>query len=219
MNIKKIFIFFFVVSLIALAGCDKPEETPEPPANASISYSCSVSQGFNFLKDAQDRVGHLVSIKIVDNELTPDLNVADPEDLYNNVKVVGVISSLYWGGGYADFIQLSAQVSTSNKNALAMMMHQTMSNTEVELEFVVFDYDPDAKKYYKCLHTNKVKLKGLVAKSGGELAFNVGMDQSQEVTSPRNFTFQIVINPQEISQELHLAFSESAKSVKKWGIK
>ncbi|TWI66681.1 hypothetical protein LZ24_02904, partial [Desulfobotulus alkaliphilus] len=108
---------------------------------AESSFNCSVYQGFNFQKDGQELVGHLVSLTIGDEEMTADMDVTDPTsaNMSEYVKVVGVISSIYWNGGYADPIQLAFQVSTAVKNKVAMLQHQSLSNTEVVMKFNIYD--------------------------------------------------------------------------------
>lgn len=185
---------------------------------ASSSFTCSVSQGFNFEKDSQDLIGHINYLKIGDTAMDSDLNVTDPANPAKTVKVFGVASGIHWNGGYAEPVTFSAQVSVPNKNKLATLQHKSMANTAVEVQFTIYDYDPKAKKYYKCFHSNGVKLKGLVMKQGGELAMNVAMDQSTEVVSPKNHAFQLGVMPQDILQDIHLAFSATDKLVKHWGV-
>lgn len=185
---------------------------------ASSSFTCSVSQGFNFQKDSQELIGHINSLKIGDTEMSSDLNVTDPMNIANSIKVFGVASGIHWNGGYAEPVTFAAQVSVDNKNKLATLRHKSMANTEVEVAFTIYDYDPKAKAYYQCFHSNGVKLKGLVLKQGGELAMNIAMDQSDEVVSPKNHTFQLGVMPQDTAMEIHLAFSTSDKLVKPWGV-
>lgn len=68
------------------------------------------------------------------------------------------------------------------------------------------------------LPLQRQKLKGLVLKQGGELALNIAMDQSTEVVSPKNHTFQLGVMPQDQAQEIHLGFSVANKMVKAWGV-
>ncbi len=185
---------------------------------AELNFVCSVSQGFNFQKDEQDLVGHLTELKIGGKDLKADFNVTNPEKISENVKVVGIISNIYWNGGYADPIQFSCQVSNDNKVTLATLVHSDLSNTEVIFKFAIYDYDPKEKKYYKCFHSADAELYGLIQKSGGSLIMDIDMDQSMEVVSPKNFSFSLGVMPQEKSMDLHLATSTSAKFVKKWGV-
>lgn len=186
---------------------------------AATSFSCSVEQGFNFQKDAQDLVGHLNKLKIGEKELAVDLGVTNPEELAGDkIKVVGVMSSIYWNGGFAESIQFSCQVSNANKKDLAILTNTELSNTTVEFQFTIYDYDPDEKKYYKAFHTNDAALKGLIEKSGGDLAISIDLDQSMEVVSPLNFALNLSVMPEDSEQETHLAFSVTDKVVKRWGV-
>ncbi len=186
---------------------------------AETSFSCDVSQGFNFKKDAQDIVGHISKLKIGDKDMEVDLAVTNPEDLAGDkIKVVGVASDIYWEGGFAEPIQFSCQVSNANKKTLAILTNTEMSNTSVEFAFEVYDYDPDEKKYYKAFHTDGAAIKGLVQKSGGSLSIAISTDQSMEVMSPNNFTLSLGVMPEDTEQETHLAFSVSDKVVKRWGV-
>ncbi len=186
---------------------------------AETSFSCDVSQGFNFKKDAQDIVGHISKLKIGEKDMDVDLAVTNPEDLAGDkIKVVGVVSDIYWEGGFAEPIQFSCQVSNANKKTLAILTNTEMSNTTVEFAFEIYDYDPDEKKYYKAFHTDGTAMKGLVQKSGGSLSIAISTDQSMEVMSPNNFTLSLGVMPEDTEQETHLAFSVSDKVVKRWGV-
>jgi hypothetical protein len=185
---------------------------------AELSYNCSATQGFNFQKDQQVLVGHIVACKVGADQFDADLNVSNPEDASKLIKVFGIISSIYWAGGYADPVQFSCQVSNANKTKIAALTHKSLSNTEVLFKYNVYDFDPKEKKYYKCFHTNDAELKGLVAKSGGELIMAIDMDQSREVESPKNFNFSLGVMPQDTNMEIHVAVSLSDKFVKKWGV-
>ncbi len=186
---------------------------------AETSFSCDVSQGFNFQKDAQDIVGHISKLKIGGKDMDVDLAVTNPEKLSGDkIKVVGVVSDIYWEGGFAQPIQFSCQVSNANKKTLAILTNSEMSDTSVEFAFEIYDYDPDKKQYYKAFHTEGKALKGLVEKSGGSLSIGISTDQSMEVMSPNNFTLTLGVMPEDTEQETHLAFSVSDKLVKRWGV-
>jgi hypothetical protein len=185
---------------------------------AESSFSCSVSQGFNFQKDEQILVGHIVSCKVGDTQFDADLNISNPEDASQLVKVFGIVSGIFWNGGYADAVQFSCQVSNANKVKISTLTHKSLANTEVAFKFNIYDYDPKEKKYYKCFHTNDTDLEGLVEKTGGELSMSIDMDQSMEVVSPKNFNFNLGVMPQDIAMEIHLAVSVTDKFVKKWGV-
>ena len=185
---------------------------------AETSISCSVSQGFNFQKDEQEIVGHIIACKIGDEQFDADLNISDPEDAASLIKVFGIVSGIYWNGGYADPVQFSCQVSNANKVKIVTLTHKSLANTEVLFKFNIYDYDPKEKKYFKSFHANDTDLKGLVMKSGGELEMSIDTDQSMEVVSPKNFNFNLSVMPQDLNMEIHMAVSVSDKFVKKWGV-
>ena len=186
---------------------------------AESSFTCNVSQGFNFQKDVQDFIGHFNSIKIAGkDDLKSDLRVSDPEESAKMVKVFGIISSIYWNGGYADPIQIGCQVSTDSKNNLAILLHRSLANTEVDFTFTIYDFDPKEATYFKCFHSGDAVLKGLVLKQGGELAMQLDEMEGAEVPSPRNFGFNIGIMPRDLNQAIQLAVSVSGKLSKKWGV-
>lgn len=186
---------------------------------ASNDYSCDVVQGFNFQKDAQTLVGHINSLTIGEKEMAVDLAVTNPEDLAGDkVKVVGVASALSWEGGYAEPIFFSCQVSNANKKELVILAHSDLSNTSIKFQFTIYDYDPDEKQYYKAFHSNETDMEGLVLKSGGDLSIRIDGDQSMEVVSPKNFTLDLGVMPEDKEQEIHFAVSVSDKLVKRWGV-
>jgi TolA-binding protein len=165
----------------------------------------------------QNMVGYIEYIKIGDAELHSDFAVLDPTT-NKQLNVVGVISQIFWEGGYAEPILFSCQISESNKTQLAVLTNSVISNTDVAFVFSVYNYDPEAKIYYKCFHTNSVKLQGFIYKSGGELAIEIDTDPSAEVTNPRNYTFTLGVAPQSYSQAIHLAVSSTDKFAKQWGV-
>ncbi len=186
---------------------------------AATSYYCSVDQGFNFRPDAQDYVGHLTKLKVAGKEISADLEVTNPEEITgDNVKVVGVMSQIDWAGGIAEPINIECQVSIKNKQTIALLQDSDLSDTSVEFQFKIYEYDPAKKKYFMCLHSNDTDLKGLIAKEGSSLDMHVDLDASGEVVNPINFTFSIGIMPADEKQDIHKAVSVDGKYVQAWGV-
>jgi len=191
---------------------------------ASTNLSCSVEQAFNFQKDAQCLIGHLTELEISSDDkgkFKIDMAVVDPTKPFGEKetkeKVVGVISNIHWQGGYADPIYIGCRISTSNKTIAATLEHTTLSDTKVKCKFKIYDYDPVEKKFYLCFHTEE-SLKGLVAKQAEELEFGVDLDAAGDVMSPKNYNFYIGVMPEEIAQQVNMAFDLNAKITKNWGV-
>ena len=185
---------------------------------ASSHYSCSIKQGFNFEKDKQVLVGHLMSMTIGGVKLEADTTVTSPTDLKNETKLVGVISEISWHGGYADPVHIHCNVSNSNQKLLQIMKHTNLLKTDVLFQFNVYAFDQVAKKYYLAFHDNAKDSKGLVMKTGGDLHLEIGERNDPTVPSPLNFNFAIGIMPQEEAQVLNFAVSDTDKFVKTWGV-
>ena len=147
---------------------------------ASIDMQCGVSSGFNFAADNQSQIGYITSLTIGSSTLRSDFSVKDPTT-GTSIQVVAVLSKVSWAGGQSDSISFNGQVSTTNKQTLALLLHQAMSNTQVQIGFKVFTYDPIAKKYYKSFFpATDATLKGLIAKSGTAPQLTIASSQSSE---------------------------------------
>lgn len=183
-----------------------------------MSRYCSIKQGFDFKKDVQHTVGHLVSIKIGDTQLAADIELKDPMNPETAVKVVGVISNIDWATGVTDPVYIGCNISTPNKTNLAALTYNTMIKTDVVFKFNIYEFDPQAKKYFLCFHSNAADMNGLIFKEGGDLALSVSTDPDNEVQSPLNYPMMIGIKPQPSAQSLHLATGDQKNVVKAWGI-
>lgn len=185
---------------------------------AESNYPCSISQAFNFQKDEQLRVGHLVSLSIGGTAFTADMTLTNPTDYSTGVKVVAPISHISWNGGYADPVFITFNVSTENQKTASIMQHTNLSDTTVVFEYNIYDFDTVAKKYYLAFHTNASTLNGYVMKQGGRLALDIDSAADGEVVSPMNYVMQLGIMPQESQQAIQLAVSNSDKFAKQWGV-
>lgn len=185
---------------------------------AQLYYPCSLRQAFNFEKDAQVLVGHLVSIKIGTEELKADITLTTPTDNTATAAVVGAISSIQWEGGYADPVHITCNVSTVNQTKVGVLTHTKMADTTIEFKFNIYQFDQVAKKYYLAFHTEDTAMKGLILKQGGDLALAIDTDNDMTVPSPLNYQLQISIMPQQIKQDLKVAVSDTDKFAKTWGV-
>jgi 3D (Asp-Asp-Asp) domain-containing protein len=188
---------------------------------SSQSYNTSMVEAFNYHKDCQETIGHITSLKIGSKAFKEDISVQDPTAIEagTKVKVGGVVSNIYWEGGFAQPVAFDCQVGDDNAKDAAILTHQDLSDTTVEFKFNVYKYDPQDKKYYKCFHTQDIALKGLIQKSGGDLEFAMDVTEANgQVPSPINFPMYLSVMPQEQEQEIHFAVGVAHKMVKKWGV-
>lgn len=185
-----------------------------------FARALDVYQGFNFKKDKQSPVGYLLSVTVGGQALTADQEtIADPEqpDKALESKVVAVLNNYLWETGVTDAMYFSGQVSTANKQKIAEMLLGTFANVEVVFKYVIYEYDPLAKKYFKSSFVD-ADLNGLLEKNGDALNIAVADNESREVQSPKNFTFQIGIKPKTQEQSVNVAAASSKNIAKKWGV-
>lgn len=194
---------------------------------ASSNYSCSVRQGFNFEKDQQVLVGHLVSMTIGTVVLAADQTLTIPtaafaagteNDVTAGASVVAVISNISWEGGYADPLYIGCQLSNDNQKKVSVMLHTNLLNNTVVFKFNIYAYDPILKRYYLAFTSNDVNMNGLIHKSGGNLSLVVSPDPDYQVMSPLNYSMQIGIVPEPTAQVIHVAVSDTDKFAKTWGV-
>ncbi len=223
------FAFIFLLLLPALiclagAGC-KPDEDPgddnetDPPVNsAGVSYGCSVEQGFNFQPDVRLPVGHVNTMEIGGVELSSDLGVTDPMDISGDpIEVMGVVSSIKWDGGIAEPIEITCRVSDSNKDEIVYLVQHRLEEPEVSFSFTIYNGRAPGV-YFKCFHSDNEKLLGLIAKSGGDFSISIEMDPAYEVVQPLNYTFKILIYPQDVKMALHFGVGPDDAFAVPWGV-
>lgn len=184
-----------------------------------ISKGCDVYQGFNFKKDKSTTVGFITALKVNDIEIKADITVKDPLNPTTDLPVVAVLSDAHWSTGTTDTIGFSGQCTAGNRQNLAIMLYKDLTKVEVLFKYDVYEYDPMAKKYFKCFHCGDTEMKGLLEKNGADLHLSVADDASAEVQSPLNYSFHIGIKPQSTEQALTIATADQKTVVKQWGVK
>ncbi|WP_338867172.1 hypothetical protein [Myxococcus stipitatus] len=186
----------------------------------TFSRDMDVLQGFNFKKDKQSTIGYITAITIGGIALTADQEtLTDPEQPASVLasKAVSVLNHYLWETGATDAMYFSGQISTSNKQKIAEMLLGSFANIEVLVKYVIYEYDPVAKKYFKSNYTD-ADLQCLLEKNGDALNIAVADDASREVQSPKNFSFQIGVKPKTLEQSINVAAGVQKNIVKKWGI-
>jgi hypothetical protein len=196
---------------------------------ADVKFGCSIVQGFNLQKDSQEAVGHLISMKIGDGtpETKSDIKLQIPgSDTHEDC--VGVIENVSWAGGHGDPIEVACNISTYNRQKIDLLRHQKLKNTNLEIKFAVWNYDPLAKKFFYCMAgwgegaTAPVLLKGLIRKEGDKLKMEIPETKpATDVASPENWKCNFAIMPftDEEQKILYATGDGDMKIIKPWGVK
>jgi len=184
---------------------------------ASNDYYCSLTQAYNFQKDQQQAVGHLTTCTIGTSTLAADTTLTLPTT-FATAAVVGVISDLSWNGGYADPIHIQCNVSNANQVTVSVLTNTDLSNTLVQMNFNIYQFDPVNKVYYLACTTNSTALNCFVNKSGGNLSLSVQTENDHTVESPLNYRMYLGAMPQPTAQTINFAANNTAKYVKSFGV-
>jgi len=187
---------------------------------ATFQKQLDVYQGYNFKKDVQTPVGFLTALTIGGITLKADQTCKDPMGPEKDLAVVTVLSGVMWELGVTDALYFSGQVSVYNKQQVKQLTYKDLSKVDVTCVFMIYEYDPIEKKYFKCLQPTEDKvLNGLLEKRGSDLNIDIADDASTEVQSPENYSFRLGVKPEPQAQTITVATSFSVKVVKSWGLK
>ncbi|RME71446.1 MAG: hypothetical protein D6776_10195 [Planctomycetota bacterium] len=186
---------------------------------ATFAKDCDLVQGYNLQRDAQCTLGYITHLQIGERKFDVDQSVTKPSENHPRTKVVGVMSNFEWEGGYASPFRITANVSTKNKQYITDLIHDGLSNTAVEVQIEIWDYDPIANppKYFKSFSSPAV-LKGLVLRENNELKLTVSDKPGEDVPSPQNYEMQLDVMPIEQDQDVTIATGVMKTRVKQWGV-
>jgi hypothetical protein len=180
---------------------------------------CDVYQGYNYKKDKQTTVGFITALNIGGTDLAVDQTTCkDPTNPATDLAVVGVVSDVLWELGVTDALYFTAQIATANKQTVLGLIYNTMTSVLITIKFDIYEYDPIAKKYFKCFTSAGTVMNGILEKRGEDLNLSVADDASTQVQSPENYTFTIGVKPQPSAQTLTLATGDQKNIVKPWGL-
>lgn len=184
-----------------------------------IGFECEITQGYNFKKDVQLPVGFITKLTLEDSdEISADQKVKKPTAPDEDFDVVAVLSSANWSTGVTDPVYFEGQISVHNRNKIQTKLYNTLANMQVKFEFVVFEYDQEAKTYFEAFHSDGTEMKAVLEKMGDDLHLSVDDRRSTEVQSPMNYKMQIGLVPQPEAQTLTLATASTKNIVKSWGL-
>jgi len=95
-------------------------------------------------------------------------------------------------------------------------MQPSLLNTDVDLSFTVYNYDPDAKESFKCFHTNSDILHGSIQKQGQEYVMQIDSDPWTVPSISKSYTFTLGVVPKPQLQTIYKANSVKEQLVQQW---
>jgi hypothetical protein len=207
--------FFSFLVLTLAAGSISARKGPK--YGGVTLASLSQKQGFNFDKGGQDPIGFINALTIATTTIEGDLQLRQPTASRSwDAKSVGVLGRIAWGGAASDPIELTAYISAQNYHRIEQLLKQPLANSSLRIDFVVYTFDPIAKKYVKAFYPNDVPLRGQIRKSGAELPVKLG-DKGTDVIDPENWALSIVIAPPAGVAQLTYTIPNTSSTDKVWG--
>lgn len=196
------------------------------------------TQGFNFKKDFQKTIGFLTMLKIGTESFAADFTVNSPMAVTaasgittqatataGALNVVAVLKNISWTMGDTDPLVFKGLLSIAGKQAFSALLYASMIDIDVEIGFVIYEYDPLAKKYYAAFSNSAqastdataTGVKGQIKKDGTDLKMTINPEADPDVQSPINYEFDLEVVPKPVVQPLLFATSAMRKVTKNWG--
>lgn len=227
---------------------------------AEFNRTLELGQGLNFKQDEHQAFGYITKMTIGEESFKADVSVVDPfgalgkkesKDLgfeANNAgrlskKVVSVLSAATWDYTPTGPIKLEGIVSLFNMNKLAAVAIMQNKGVGIQIEFVVYDYDIAASKFYPAFFSayghGPISGKGAAATQSNEASdanakplfavlgkegttFGITVDQapSTETGSLAAFKFTLNLASPRANQpqQVVIQTSTSHKLVLPWGL-
>lgn len=174
---------------------------------------CDSLAGFQYGPDQNARVGFITKLEIPGQDIRADIPVLNPENPDQEMAVFAVLQEASWSMDPNEPIQIAGQVSVNNKKIIDVLFIMGIQDPNVVFQFVIYEYDPDTKQYYKAMQGNEGDLRGMIAQEG----LMVGDTPSHQVQDPENYPFSIVILPNG-PQQIHLSVGPGRQFVRQWGM-
>lgn len=176
----------------------------------TVELSCDTKYAYHQYHDSKTRIGHLVKLSFPasDRELVADTAVFDPENPERKLNVAGVIEEMTWDGDANDPISICFCLSPQNKALFQEALTLMPRKTEVEAEWVVYDYDYQTGKYFKRFYTEKKPLKFFITENH---TIYFREDPDRDTTNPVNFRMGMDLTPRKDvgTQEVTYSFSHN----------
>lgn len=156
---------------------------------------------------SHERLGHIIKLSFpsLNKELKVDSQVWDPENPDKTINVVAAIRNLRWDGGATDSFDFQGRLSPYNKAVLKEALSALPENGAIEVEFVVYEYDLQANRYFKHLHTYKKPIQCTIT-DRSRATFESEPDD-RYIKHPTNFIFEISLTPKNDVKDQNVGFA------------
>jgi len=187
----------------------------KPAMAGPINKACYVKHAFTPRPGEHPCVGLITKLTLGDHKAKTGFEVPNPENAGRDRRCVAVVESVAWDGTPGGKITFVACVPATLAEAAERFLKQP-EPVETSVQFRIYEYDPDAKDYYRSFYSGDSDL--LAKTSADDIDIDTSNDHEYEVDPPENYQFTIGLTPRAEAQELHVATSKTGKIVKQWGV-
>lgn len=186
-----------------------------------IVAQCDVQRSLNPLfessrnvlnKNVHSKIGHLLSFSFLPQgvALKSDITVCNPENPQSKDAVVDVIEAMEWHD-FNEAMSIFFRISPQNK----VIMQETLSfpahQIRIRLEWMVYDYDYVAGKYFKHFYTYQKPIT-CVIKENQKVYIANEIDDSLEEHLLFRCHFRLSLMSEEVDQNIGFAFSATGRN-------
>jgi len=208
----------------------------------ALSYPCDWKAGFVMDPVKKQRVGYLTAFEGIGltKPLTPDLTVYSPypntltptytgigsqfEASTSQVKAVGIIENLDWGGGVGDAFSISMYMSSENALQLRALRLMGLTTTSIkQLGFWIVNFDEESKVWFEEAYPKApAKMTGQVnAVSKNDIRLHIADDPVKVANNIDVSVYNVYIEMVPAANQtcnIHIATSSTKNVVKPWGL-
>jgi hypothetical protein len=197
-------------------------------ATVPVDFACNVSSGFLMDPNQHQRIGWVTKLDgfgLPTGGLTADLQVSDPRTAAPGKPmaakaVVGVLETFSWAGGAGDSLQFDFYVSQQNAAQLGALQQAALKNTAVKiLDFIVIDYDQEAKAWFTELAPGQPLIGTVAGKGSPQLNVDLTGTTVKDGIDVLVYKVSIAVSPQGTQvYSLKVSTSSTKAAVKSWGV-
>jgi hypothetical protein len=209
----------------------------EPLGPSSIQVDCAWQFAFNLKSGQKGAVGYISDWRGLGGlALDPDIVLWSPTPgsssplprsiqassaggtLADQVKCVGVIERLSFGGESTDPIRISAFVSKDNQVKLRYKLVRPLPSTQLKLDYAIIDFDDDSKSWYSALELDSAPSEAQINTGDGALQLSMSFEPTRisESLDINVYRMEFEIVPSANATLLKIATGPQHRYVSEW---
>lgn len=175
----------------------------------------------DFKQDARKIVGHLVSLKLDGEELTPDFNFRNPEDPNSYVKMCGILTWFEWDLKKGGTVRMEGRIPYTNKGIFHKITVSPDRKAECAFKINWYEYDVKTGTYFKCCSTDDKVFEGQTSFQDPAHIDNEKVSGEDEYTQIDNYAFSMTLlgSDKKDDQAFQINYGKEMKDSILWGQK